>query len=100
MKSLVQFIKESRVDDSKVEKAIAKVLADKGKDFVKALNNELNSGCSNEDDYENFVMDVMDNPKDYPTRWSLINAVANELKMDPKDLFDNSNSDLFFDYFK
>lgn len=101
MKSLVQFIKESKVDDAKVQKAIDKVLAVKGGKFVKVLNAELSDapGCDTEDDFEEYLDDLMSNTKEYPARWSLICAVANVLKMDPQDLLDNSNSDLFFCHF-
>lgn len=93
MKSLKDFIKESKVDNAKVE-AIAKKILDKDKKLWQGLDDET-AKCP-DDDFEEWQDNVINNIEEYGARWAFLQAIAKELRMKPYDLLSEIDWDILF----
>lgn len=93
MKSLVQFINESREENAKIEK-IAKKILEKDKKLLKKLQNET-SYCP-DDEFEEWQDNIVNHIEEYPGRWQFLQAIAKELKVKPYDLLDDIDWDILF----
>ena len=97
MKSLVDYIKEGKVDFKKVEetaKKAAEQLKKDKKEWAKYAEEEF--GKIGDDDFEKFEDNILNDHSAAPAIWALVTATAEMLKMDPIDLFEEFGLDPFY----
>ena len=100
MKSLVQFIQESKIDYKKITEAVKKaveILKKENKEWSKYAEQE--SSRVREDDYERFEDRVLNDHTVAPAIWKLVEKTAEILKVDAEDLFEEEGLEPFFGIF-